>query len=281
MLFLVVDDDALSRDLLSLLLEAEGYEAESAASGEAAVAHIAACAALGDTADGKDRHPLPEVILTDIQMPGLAGDALVAALREQLERAEGHGRKTLLLAMSGSQPKPSALTGFDGFLLKPFQMSELRLAIHRASPASQKEVAVDNPEEPAEDAAPASGVGADELPEALDEEIYAKMRDLMPAAQLGEMYALCVDDARRRIAHMGVLAAEEDDAAYRKEAHAVKGGSGMIGASELYALAAAAEHCGLVPHGPNPGISGVTATLARLSLACERLERILQERTRE
>jgi len=277
LLFLVVDDDALSRDLLTLLLEAEGHDAETAVSGEAAVARMAASAF-----HAKGRLPLPDVILADIQMPGLAGDALASALRAQLNAAEPGGY-TVLLAMSGSQPAASALTGFDGFLLKPFQVRELESMIQTAAPRSQQGAPAGESDRPATKIARGSESSAEDSPDALDEDIYAKMQELMPAAQLGQMYALCIDDARKRIARMAALADRADDAEYRKEAHAVKGGSGMIGASELYALAAAAEQHGLeLPRqspGPEPGTSSVTAQLARLSLACERLERILQERT--
>jgi CheY-like chemotaxis protein/HPt (histidine-containing phosphotransfer) domain-containing protein len=272
LLFLVVDDDALSRDLLMLLLEAEGYEVETAASGEAAVARAASCA--------KDGFTQPEVILTDMQMPGLAGNALATALRTEL------GEGTLLLAMSGSQPPASALTGFDAFLLKPFAVGELNSMVQRKQPGPSVTARAAKPRSVKPRAATpraakpkSAGRGSEEV--ALDESIYAKMCDLMPAAQLGQMYALCIDDARKRIACMGELAAAADDARYRKEAHAVKGGSGMIGASELYALAAAAEQHGLSSHHASSGTTSVTATLAQLSLACDRLERILQERTRE
>ncbi len=257
MLFLVVDDDALSRDLLTLLLEVEGYEVETAASGEAAVAHVASCA--------QDGMPLPEVILTDIQMPGLAGNALAEALKPLLHT------ETLLLAMSGSQPAASALTGFDGFLLKPFKVSELRSMIHAATPLAIE------PEGPTQAKVHTNESDSD----ALDEEIYLKMCELMPVAQLGQMYALCIDDARKRITHMKALATAGDDVQYRSEAHAVKGGCGMIGATELYALAAAAEHNGLPSTEINSGTTAVTENLAQLSRACDRLERILAERTRE
>lgn len=280
MLFLVVDDDTLNRELLTVLLEAEGYEVETVAGGEAAVARIASSAADAPS-DAEERVRLPDVILADIQMPGLAGDALATALRAEWNAAAAPDNTTVLLAMSGSQPASSSLTGFDGFLLKPFQVSELRslvqeLVAGRAGPGAAAQT-----EKSAQETEPAGAKLPDANPAALDEDIYARMCDLMPVAQLGQMYALCIDDARGRIARMVTLVAEGDDAEYRREAHAVKGGAGMIGASELYQLASAAEQHGLSPREPTSGTSSVTAPLARLSLACDRLERILQERMRE
>ncbi len=280
MLFLVVDDDALSRELLTLLLELEGYAVETAASGADALSRLAAAP------------NMPAVILADLQMPGIAGDALAQAMRNLLPPG------TLLLAMSGSQPQPATLTAFDGFLLKPFKITELQSMISkieappngRKNPVPETSVAEKTGKiAPAEDSAEAR-VGI------LDEEIYEKLRDLMPGEQLGQMYALCLEDSRKRIAHMQALALAGDDAAFRAEAHAVKGGCGMIGATELYGLAETAERDGLALDPPvgsgartagttpksrsQTGISGVTATLDQLSLACDRLERILVARTR-
>ena len=255
MLFLVVDDDALSRELLCLLLEAEGYEVEAAKSGEEAVARVALKA-----------QPAPDVILTDMQMPGLAGEALATALHSKLR-----DRKTLLLAMSGSQPKDAALTAFDAFLLKPFTLTELIAMVSTSKSLIPGSADQKHPEPARLDAGPLDA-------SAIDEEIYSKLGELMPAEQLGQMYALCAGDARKRIARMRALAEAGDDAQYRAEAHAVKGGCGMIGAREIYALAGAAEVEGLSGYGVIPGTTSVTAALTRMSLACDRLERILEER---
>ena len=257
MLFLVVDDDALSRDLLTLLLEAEGYEVEAAVSGEAAVARA-----------NLETRPVPDVVLTDMQMPGLTGDALAKALRSTLR-----DKQTLLLAMSGSRPQATALAAFDGFLLKPFNLSELKAMVSEWQ-SSVPVIVLPALIEPGVTDADPSGTAA------IDEEIYTKLGELMPVEQLGQMYALCTGDARKRIARMGGSMEAGDEAQYRAEAHAVKGGCGMIGAKELYQLAAAAERDGLLTSGDVPGTNGVTAALTQMLLACDRLERILDERTR-
>ena len=262
MLFLVVDDDALSRDLLTLLLEAEGYEIESAMSGEVALERLA-----------HQTQPPPDVVLTDMQMPGLTGEALASALR-----STWRNRQTLLLAMSANRPNDAALAAFDGFLLKPFEVAELRAMVSDSkSPVSESADRNSSGPAPREAGPP--------HPVVIDEDIYTKLGELMPAEQLGQMYALCVGDARKRIARMRALAQAEDDAQYRAEAHAVKGGCGMIGAREIYALAEVAEVEGLSPNRAIldeavPGTTSVTASLTQMSLACDRLERILEKRTR-
>ena len=121
---LVVDDDAMSRELLCILLGAEGYAVESADSGESALVLL-----------GRDR-PAPDLVLADVQMPGTTGAQLAGKLRRAC------GERTLLLAMSGSRPPEKAISRFDGFLLKPFRMEEIAAAL---STRSQREAAAEAP----------------------------------------------------------------------------------------------------------------------------------------
>src|SRR5947209_3858709 len=95
---LLIDDDAMSRELLAMLLEAEGYAVNAAESGDAALAML------------QTMQP-PAVILTDMQMPGSTPVQLAGRLRRAC------GRSTRLLAMSGSQPSAATLARYDGFLL--------------------------------------------------------------------------------------------------------------------------------------------------------------------
>jgi CheY-like chemotaxis protein len=227
---LIVDDDDLSREVLTLLAESAGYEVEALESGDAALVHV------------QRVRPLPEVVLTDMQMPGTAGDQLARRLRGLC------GAGTLLLAMSGSELEDGAGREFDGFLLKPFTMETLAGAIAGGSARAEGGVSG------------ANGV-------ALDEGVYSKLTGSMRRSQLEELYALCLKDAEARVGRMGRAAFEGDDAAYRKEAHAIKGGCGMVGAVELQRLATSMEERGLCDDD--------VATLDEFMVACERLRRIL------
>jgi CheY-like chemotaxis protein/HPt (histidine-containing phosphotransfer) domain-containing protein len=290
---LVVDDDAMSRELLSVLLEVEGYAVESAESGEAALGRL-----------GGGESP-PDLVLADVQLPGIAG----AELADELRRA--CGPETLLLAMSGSQPPEEAIAGFDGFLLKPFTMRAVADALvtraEQATPVAAKEKRWDvvyGPASPSfsksrlvtihastprraskrgmetqlQEARPAetvlSGTANGSL--VLNEGIYRKLADSMPTKQLLEMYAMCVNDARERIALMRRLAAAHDGPRFVREAHAIKGGCGMLGATELHSMAAALEKSGLEGAGAE-GADEVNS-LDELAAACDRLERMLGSR---
>jgi CheY-like chemotaxis protein/HPt (histidine-containing phosphotransfer) domain-containing protein len=256
--FLVVDDDELSRELLAMLLESEGHEVEVTASGEEALARLS-----GENSGGSFE---PDGILADMQMSGVSGAELASLLRAVSRR------KTLLLAMSASQPGAAQLTGFDGFLLKPFKMEDLTAALGATKPGTSAQ-------EPVSLTAAAADDGEDELP-ALNEVVHGQLAKSMTGVQLGQMYALCLSDARMRIARMAAAAEAGDDVGYRKEAHTVKGGCGLIGATELYRLSETAE-CNGLQSGPgthaSDGISRIKALLSRLFRACDRLERILDE----
>jgi signal transduction histidine kinase len=106
---LLVDDEAGVRAVASRVLEACGYRVTTAGSGEEALARCA---------DGSFE---PDLVITDVVMPGLNGDQLVARLRAQ--RAE-----LRVLFMSGFSEEAVVHQGVapgEHFLSKPFTPSDL------------------------------------------------------------------------------------------------------------------------------------------------------------
>lgn len=281
---LVVDDDAMSRELLSVLLEGEGYAVKAAESGEAALTLL------------RERGFTPDLILADVQMPGTTGAKLAGKLRRTC------GEETMLLAMSGSRPAANTISRFDGFLLKPFKLAEIAAArsqwpVRAKSPAKPERgtvvpgpapagLSTQNPVSIHTPAVSAASKGAmdRQAPSAepvvrtpvLNENIYRQLAVAMPAVQLKEMYTMCVDDARARIATMRRLADAHDGAKFIREAHAIKGGCGMLGATELHSMAAELEKIGL--DAPDLGGGQQVNSLDELAAACDRLERILGSR---
>jgi DNA-binding response OmpR family regulator len=232
---LVVDDDALSREVLALLLDHSGYAVSTADSGDAAVLQLS-------TMTGR----LPHVVLADIQMPGTAGSALAHALRERC------GAESLLLAMSGSRPPDDVIREFDGLLLKPFTMEDLASAIAATDRQPRTTHAIDQNFAP------------------LNEATYEKLAKSMRAERLQQLYTLCLTDSEDRIARMRQLASNKEDASFRKEAHAIKGGAGLVGAVELQTLAEMLEEKGIQ--------ANHVASLDELMISCDRLRRILMAR---
>jgi CheY-like chemotaxis protein/HPt (histidine-containing phosphotransfer) domain-containing protein len=236
---LLIEDDELSREVLILQMTAQGYQVEPAESGDAALLLLE-----------QMQHRLPDAVLTDLQLPGTSGQDLLHRLRTIMDTG------TPLLAMSASQPEDEILSGFDGFLLKPFTMMQLAAALQPNANPPSNAAPVDRPST----ASPS-----------LDEPIYLRLAGSMTASQLQQLYALCIDDASTRLGRMRLAAADSDDTAYRKEAHAIKGGCSMVGAIELHRLASAAEEGGL------PAANHV-ASLDEMLSACEQLRRILVAR---
>ena len=225
-----------------LQMAAQGYQVESAESGDTALLQLQ-----------QMRPHLPNAVLTDLQMPGLSGQELLHQLRAMSDTG------TMLVAMSASQPQGTILDGFDGFLLKPFTMKQLAAALQPnvGQPSSTTPI-------------PSSADSASANP-SLDEAVYLRLASSMPASQLQQLYALCVDDASARLSRMRLATLNRDDLTYRKEAHAIKGGCSMVGAVELHSLASAAEEGGLLA-------ANHVASLDEMLLACERLRRILVAR---
>ncbi len=123
---LVVDDELQIRKALSVNLTARGYEVDTAASGEEALAKAAA------------RHP--DLVLLDIGLPGIDGVAVVDGLR-------GWTRvPIIMLSVRDSEAdKVRALdAGADDYVTKPFGINEvlarLRAALRRYQPAPEEPV---------------------------------------------------------------------------------------------------------------------------------------------
>lgn len=113
---LVVDDDAMNLKLAITVLEQAGYEVLSAQNGaegvEIAIAHH------------------PDLILMDVQMPGVDGIEALKRLRADSRTAALKVVAFTALAMKGDAEKLLA-KGFDGYLEKPIRYKELLGKVER------------------------------------------------------------------------------------------------------------------------------------------------------
>ncbi len=105
---LIVDDNAINAELVTFLLEAGGLVVESAADAFQALARIGACR--------------PDLILMDIQMPGMDGLELTRRLK-----ADPGTRQIVIVAltsyaMKGDEAKALA-AGCDAYLSKPIDVT--------------------------------------------------------------------------------------------------------------------------------------------------------------
>ncbi|HEX8751663.1 MAG TPA: response regulator, partial [Nitrospira sp.] len=112
---LVVDDDAVARDLLADALKKEGYEVEAYASGEEAIA--------------RGREGRVDLVLTDIRMGAVDG---LTVLRE-FKRMSHDTAIVVLTAFGSLEGAIEAIKqGAYDYLAKPFKKEEIKLVVQRS-----------------------------------------------------------------------------------------------------------------------------------------------------
>ena len=111
---LVVEDHELSRKLLEVRLEIEGFATIATHRAEAAL-NIA-------------REQRPDLILMDIQLPGISGLEAIKRLKSDEQTKDIPIIAITAFAMSHDKPRILA-AGCDGYLAKPFKGQDLADAI--------------------------------------------------------------------------------------------------------------------------------------------------------
>src|SRR5688572_29171225 len=108
---LIADDDRDNANMVAALLRDEGHET--------------VVTLRGDEALDMCRLFRPDVVITDVNMPGTSGYAIARELKER-----HHNLAPLLIAvagvwMGGADREVGRASGFDHYLVKPFEPREL------------------------------------------------------------------------------------------------------------------------------------------------------------
>jgi PAS domain S-box-containing protein len=113
---LIVDDEPIIRSQLSDALRARGYEVTEASNGHGALAAL-----------DQDAAHAPSLILLDMTMPDLSGIEVLRRIRES-------GSNVPVVLSSGYHDAALKLdsSSFQGFLVKPYTLSQLFDALERA-----------------------------------------------------------------------------------------------------------------------------------------------------
>jgi DNA-binding response OmpR family regulator len=107
---LIIDDEAVIRELVSLQLELSGYDCTAVPDGQGGL--------------GLARHERFDLIVLDLLMPGLDGISVCRAIRRDTENSE-----TPILMLTARREEADKVLGFesgaDDYLTKPFSSLEL------------------------------------------------------------------------------------------------------------------------------------------------------------
>lgn len=112
---LVIEDEAVIRDTMALILEMEGYQVAAAANGREALEYL-------------HRAERPSLILLDLMMPVMDGWQF---RREQRLDPRLAAIPVVIVSAAGGVAEKAADLGADGFLQKPVDVDELLTTIHR------------------------------------------------------------------------------------------------------------------------------------------------------
>ncbi|MGH8083096.1 MAG: ATP-binding protein, partial [Lysobacter sp.] len=121
---LVVEDNAVNRELIRRQLQQLGYRCELCGDGRAALAAL-------------DRDDY-DLVLTDCQMPEMDGYMLARAIRSD-ERQHARAHLPIVAITASALPEQVDLclaAGMDGYLIKPVHLAELRDSLRRWLPAA-------------------------------------------------------------------------------------------------------------------------------------------------
>src|SRR5215470_16824242 len=190
---LVAEDNAVNQKVALRLLERLGYSADLAANGHEAL-------------DRLDHTPY-DVVLMDVQMPGMDG---LEASRAICARWPPRQRPRIIAmtaeAMEGDRERCLA-AGMDDYLAKPIRLEELRRALAEVRPLTAQEV----------------GDAPSPLHEGIDRDVLDGLReDLGDAATLRQVVATFLDRMPLVLTDLRDAATRGDQAAILAGAHALK-----------------------------------------------------------
>lgn len=109
---LVVDDDPGLRQMMQWALQDGGYEVDTAADGDAAVAKI--------------RAATPRLLVLDMTLPGIDGIGVAEVLRSAATDVP-----IVVVTADGNAEGKAARVGARGYLRKPLSMADLLAIVRR------------------------------------------------------------------------------------------------------------------------------------------------------
>ena len=243
---LVAEDNVVNQRVALRQLQKLGYSADGVANGL-------------EVLEALDRIHY-DVVLMDCQMPEMDGFGATAEIR----RREGSSRHTTIVAMTANalegEREHCLVAGMDDYISKPVKPEAMSAIIERWTTAS-------NRPEPA-----GTRGGAERAP--IDTGVISNLRALQSRNEpnlLGELIDSFLRDSPERIALIRGAAAAGDAEALFRTVHALKGGSGILGAHRMTAL------CDIIEELSRAGsVEGTPVLITALEEEFERVRQALQ-----
>lgn len=113
---MVVEDNPINMKLVHMVLERSGYTVEEATGAEDAIVSI--------------RRTPPDLVLMDVQLPGMDGFAAMSLLKSDRTTASIPIVALTAFAMHGDEEK-ILRAGFDAYVAKPIRYNELLALVER------------------------------------------------------------------------------------------------------------------------------------------------------
>jgi two-component system, sensor histidine kinase len=215
-LVLVVEDNAVNREVAVGMLENLGYRAETAANGMLALEAVSE----GSYA----------AVLMDCQMPVMDGLSATTEIRRR-EARSGAARVPIIAltanALEGNRERCLA-AGMDDFLTKPFTQLKLAQLLERALPAVREQT----PPEPARAASKDPVVG----PALIDAGVLRDITALGRPALLGSLIELYLQHSPGLIVAVESAARNQQHAALAEAIHTLKSSTANLGGARLTRL---------------------------------------------
>lgn len=230
-IIMTIDDDMVSREVVATMLTLRGYTVHTATDGSDALEQL------------ESRACIPQVILMDVQLPGLQGAELVQRLRKLCNAC--------IYAVSASCPPEELTSVTDGFLLKPFSVEALQKLLE--GHVTPQAISIPEHGEPV-----------------IHPKTLAQFRQMMPEHMVREVYAAVITDLKKRQLSLQAAAAEHNAIEVRRIGHAIKGGCGMAGALQAARLGALLE-------AESDQLYNSAKVLQDLVTATQNLERMLEK----
>jgi len=216
---LLVDDNVINQKVAARLLAKLGCQVDVASDGYEAIARA--------TAPGAPY----QLILMDIQMPGLDGIAATRTIRAQL----GAASPPIVAMTAYSMPDDAARfvqAGLDDYLAKPVKHQQLAQTLARWITATPTVTA------------PTAEPGAEEstAPPMLDKEVLAQLQQLGGAEFTAELYAEFAQEAAELLQQVATHWQATNSEALQPLLHQLKGTAATLGLTALATQSQTLEH---------------------------------------